>query len=353
MNRMRTRFAICIGLACAFAHSASAGAGLPLKHVAAIALPGPASRFDYQAYDPKRQLLFIAHLGAGTVLAFSTAYNKIVAEIPHLSQVHGVLAVPGEGMLYASATGTNEIVAIDEETLKEVARIPGGDYPDGMTYVPGLHKLYVSDERGGTATVIDTRTRRRIATIALGGEAGNSQFDPVSGHVFVNVQTRGKLTEIDPGTDRILARHALAGAQGNHGLLIDPERRLAFVACEGNARLLVVGMANMRVLQSMPVGAGPDVLAFDDRLRMLYVASESGVVSLFSEEGGGVRKQGEGQLARGAHSVAVVPETHRVYPRGVFRTPSIVVRKRRRHGRAIVERPIAGTRAAGPTSARL
>lgn len=286
---------------------------LPLKQVASIQLPGPPNRFDYQAYDPKTRLLFIAHLAAGRMVVFNTDDNKVVAEVPNLSQVHGVLAVPETGTVYASATGTNEVVAIDEQTLREVARIPGGVYPDGMAYAPGLRKLYVSDETGGTETVIDTRTHRRVTTIDLGGEAGNSQYDPVSGHVFVNVQTRGELAEIDPNRDVVVARHPFAGAEGNHGLLIEPRQRLAFVVCEGNARLLVVDMQTMQVISSATVGAEPDVLAFDDELRILYVASESGVVAIFKEEGRTLHKISQAFLAPHAHSVAIEPASHRAY----------------------------------------
>src|SRR5438477_3831759 len=105
---------------------------LPLKTVADVGLPGPTNRFDYQSYDPKSHLLFIAHLGASTVVVFNTETQKVVAEIPNITQVHGVLAVPELRRLYASATGTNEVVVIDEQTLKEISRVPGGVYPDGI-----------------------------------------------------------------------------------------------------------------------------------------------------------------------------------------------------------------------------
>lgn len=287
--------------------------GLPLAKRVDIALPGPTSRFDYQSYDPRTHLLFVAHLGAGTVVVVDTEAEKVVAEIPNISRVHGVLAVPELERVYASATGTNEIVAIDERGLKEVARIPGGIYPDGMAYAPVEGKLYVSDETGKTETVIDVRANRRVATIALAGEAGNTQYDPVSKHIFVNVQTANQLVEIDPHADAIVARHALPGADHNHGLLIEPGQRLAIIACEGNDKLLVVDMDSMRVIGSESLGRAPDVLAFDAGLRRLYVASESGVVSVFEEHGKKLVKIGEGLLARDAHSVAVDPRTHRLY----------------------------------------
>jgi YVTN family beta-propeller protein len=286
---------------------------LPLKHVADIPLPGGTTRLDYESYDPNRHLLFIAHLGDGEVIAFDARTSRVVARIPDVSSVHGVLAIPELARVYASATGTNEIVAIDETTLKIVARTPGGRYPDGMAYAPQVNKLYVSDESGDTETVIDVRTNQRVATIPLGGEVGNTQYDARSRHVFVNVQTRNELVEIDPAADHVVGRFPLAGAKQNHGLLIDPHGHFAFIACEGNDKLLVFDMASKRVVQSFDVGSDPDVLAFDTASQSLYVAGEAGIVSMFSVTNAGVKKIGEGRIGPNAHVVAVDPMSHRTY----------------------------------------
>ncbi len=286
---------------------------LPLTHVVDIPLPGRATRLDYESYDPARHLLFIAHLGDGEVIVFDTGAGHVIARIPGVASVHGVLAIAELSRVYASATGTDEIVAIDAATLNIVARIPGGRYPDGMAYAPDVRKLYVSDETGDTETVIDVQDNRRVATIPLGGEVGNTQYDPRSHHIFVNVQTRNELVEIDPTLDRIVARVKLPGAEQNHGLLIDSQHGLAFIACQGNDKLLVFDMAARRVVQSFDIGGDPDVLAFDPTPGMLYVAGEAGVVSLFRVEKAGVEKVGEGFLGPNAHVVGVDTSTHRSY----------------------------------------
>ena len=308
----------CAGLAaliaaCVAPHSAVAGTDLPWRVVADVPLPGNTTRFDYASDDPARHRLFLAHLGQNEVLAFDTRTRKTIGVVGNIRQVHGVLAIPELGRVYASATGTNEVVAIDETRLTEVARIPVGIHPDGMAYAPGVGRLYVSDEMGRTETVIDVRTNRRIATIPLGGEVGNSQYDRASGHIFVNVQTRGHLVEIDPATDRVIRRIRLRGADDNHGLLIEPRSRRAFIACAGNDRLLVLDLRTRRITQTLPIGHDPDVLAFDPRTNLLYVASESGTVSLMALQAGRLRMLGAGRLAPDAHVVAVDPDTDLAY----------------------------------------
>jgi DNA-binding beta-propeller fold protein YncE len=239
--------------------------------------------------------------------------NRVVANIPAVAGVHGVLAIPELGRVYASATDAHQVVVIDERTLTIVARIPSGAYPDGLAYVPQQHEIYVLDEAGAADVVIDTRANRQLTTIPLSGEAGNTQYDPLSGRIYVDVQSRNELAAIDPVTHAVVARSPLPGCNHDHGLLIDAPQRLAFVACDGNARLLALDLASMHVLSTHAVGESPDVLALDNTAHLLYVASESGVVSVFNDHDRGARKVGGGYVAPAAHSVAVDEATHRIF----------------------------------------
>jgi DNA-binding beta-propeller fold protein YncE len=298
----------------AAAPSGSADSPTPaLSRVGDYPLPGRATRWDYMSLDAPGSRLFIAHLGDSAVVVVDTKDKSIAGVIPGVSAVHGVLALPELGRAYATATGRHEVVAIDLATLKTVDHIPAGSYPDGLAYAPDAHKLYVSDEGGNSETVIDVRSGRRVAAIPLGGSAGNTQYDPASRHIFVNVQSRSELVEIDPATDAVVRRMLLHGAAGNHGLLIEARRRLAFIACEGNGKLLVLDLRTGRVAAAFDVGGDPDVLAYDEGLGVLYVATESGVLHRFSVADDGVAKLGEVRVGANAHTVAVDPATHEVF----------------------------------------
>jgi DNA-binding beta-propeller fold protein YncE len=286
---------------------------LHLKTLMDVPLGGRATRLDYASVDAGRQLLFIAHLGDSEVIAVDTGSHRLLKRIASVAQVHGVLAIPELERVYASATGTNEVVAIDEKSLAIIARMPGGTYPDGLAYSPETHKVYVSDEHGGTDTVIDVVTNTRVATVQIGGVIGNTQYDAASHHMFINAQSTSELVEVDPATDKIVRRIKVPGASGNHGLLIDADSQRAFIACEGNDRLIVLDLRSGAALAQFPVAKDPDVLAFDAQRQTLYVAGESGEVSEFSVSGDSVSKSGESFLARNAHVVAVQPTTHEVY----------------------------------------
>jgi YVTN family beta-propeller protein len=276
-------------------------------------LSGGATRFDYQSFDEATGRLFIAHLGDGVLTVFDANKETVVGDVKDLPRVHGVIAVPEVHRIYASATGSNELAVIDDTTLEVVARVPAGDYPDDIAYATKAKKLYVSDLHGKTDTVIDANTNQRLTTIALGGGAGNTQYDSVSEHIFVAVHGQNQLAEIDPTKDQLIARYPIAGCSEPHGLLIDSEHQLAFVACEENAKLAIFDLETKKMTAIHSVGADPDVLAFDKSFGRLYISAESGIITIFDERGRNLEKIGEGFFAPHAHSVAVDSRTHRVY----------------------------------------
>jgi len=293
--------------------SSATSGNLPLRTLRDVPLSGGATRFDYQSFDPNSGRLYIAHLGDGVLTVFDANKETVVGDVKNLPRVHGVISVPELHRIYASATGSNELAVIDDSTLQVIARVPAGDYPDGIAYALKAKKLYVSDLHGKTDTVIDANTNQRLTTIALGGAAGNTQYDSVLEHIFVTVHGQNELAEIDPTNDQLIARYPLAGCSEPHGLLIDSEHRLAFIACEENAKLAVFDLEAKKMTSIYTVGGDPDVLAFDKEFGRLYVSAESGVITIFDARGRNLEKVGEGFFASNAHSVAVDSRTHRVY----------------------------------------
>ncbi len=131
--------------------------------------------------------------------------------------------------------------------------------------------------------------------------------------MLVNVQDRGHIAVIDSVTDTVVDTIATPGCESNHGLYVDSVNALGFVACEGNGKLLTIDLTTGRLVDSHDVGDTPDVLAYDYGLRRLYVASESGTITILDEQAGGLDQVGQAHVADGAHTVAVDPATHRVY----------------------------------------
>jgi YVTN family beta-propeller protein len=265
----------------------------PLKKVADIPLPGSPVRFDYQSLDASQGRLYIAHMNANQLVVFDTKKRAVVANLDGFPSVHGVLAVPELGRVYASVTGEHKVAAVDMATLKIIGKAGPINYPDGIAYAPDSKRVFVSDEHGNADVVLDTKTNTLITTIPLGGGAGNTVYDSGSGHILAAVHEQNELVAIDPATAKIIGRYAVAGIESPHGIALDVAERLAFVAGEENHKLAVVDLTTMKVLATHSVGKDPDVLAFDPGLKRLYVSAESGNVTVFREQGKTLVSEGE------------------------------------------------------------
>ncbi len=284
-----------------------------LRLQADVPLTGGVSRFDYQSLDSQTGTLYISHMGAGQIIVFNTQQAKISTVLNGFPGVTGVLILPELHRLYASVTRHHQVMVLDSQSLKVIAKIPAGHFPDGMAYVPETHELYVSDEMGGEVTVINLLTNKRAASLKMGGEVGNTRYDSNSHTILVNVQGKNELVTIDPKTQKILNHYPIKGGKNPHGLCLDSNSHLAFIACDGDEKLVVMDLNNFQEIGVADVGKDPDVMAFDDNLGYLYVASESGVVSIFRVRDRKIEKFGDYPVGQNAHSVLVDPKTHFLY----------------------------------------
>jgi YVTN family beta-propeller protein len=306
--------AVIVAAASAFVWTTVGASGppLPLQTLLDVPLVGGTGRLDYESLDDLHDRLYISHLGADSVIVFDTARNRVITSIGGTPSVRGVLAVPELNRVYAAAQGSQDVVVIDAATNAVLARVKAGDV-DGLAYDPRTRQVFVSDESGGRDAVIDTATNRLVATIALGGQAGNTQYDDFTHRIVVAVQTSNELVEIDPRSRTIVRRFSLPGCVHGHGVAIDSAHRFAYVACQVNSAIVRLNLATGRVDAHASVGIGADVLAIDFGADRLYIASESGIVTVFDIRNRTFKKIGQAFYAPGAHVVAVQARSHRTY----------------------------------------
>jgi len=307
-------------LAFAFAHSATSSPALPigpkpLKKVGVIELPGPAGKpFGSLALDPQTHLLFCAHADAGSLYVVDVMSGKWKETIPGLPGVRGVAFAEGLRKIYASVSGEDSIAVMDSTTLRVVKTIPTEASPGAMTYAAPFGKLFVSDEVAGALAVVDTQRDAVVNMIRFGGRVGTPQFDPAAQRVYVNLPGANEIAAVDPATEMLLSRNPVGRCKGNTGMALDPDRGLAFLACEENNLLAVYDLRSNQVLDYLPMAAGGANVALDRSLGRVYVACVSGAISVYEEEKAGrCRKMCDYSAAHAVHSLAVDPATHRIY----------------------------------------
>ena len=290
-------------------------AGAPLRKIAEFELPGPpGKRFDYLAIDEDDNYLLSAHLGAGLLHVIDLRTNAVVRTVRDVPGVEGVAYIAEGRKVYTANWGENKIGVIDVAHMTVVKRLPTEAKPDGIAYAAPFHKAYVSNERAKAESIIDVRTDTIVKVLRFDSETGVPQYDRVARKVYVNLQDQNIFAVIDPATDTVVGRYPVQGCRGNHGMAIDPEHHRAFLACEGNDTLTVFNLDTHRAIAHLPMAKGADVVMFDRDLGRVYVACSSGAISVFQmDDPTHFRKLQDFPVEPKIHSLAVDPQTHRVY----------------------------------------
>lgn len=310
MLRLLLVILILIPLFCAH-HEGKDNAGLVL--VKDIPLTGGSNRFDYQSIDNVGRRLYISHMGSDMVTVFDLNSQHIICDIKGIARPTGILAVPELQKVYVSASRKNELVVIDARNLKIINKIPTAQFPDGIAYDPVNKRIFVSDETGKQLTVIDAIKDKLIENVAMGSEVGNTHYDAVEHLIYSALQTTDEFVAIDPRSDKIVKRYHLDNCRGPHGFYIDSATHYAFISGEDKGQFVVMDLHSKRIIYSGTVGKEPDVLTFDAANQILYVSSETGVISVFRLKGADITKVSEGIIARHAHTVCADPQTHLLY----------------------------------------
>lgn len=289
--------------------------GPTLKKLTAFDLPGPAGkRFDYLTVDEDDHYLICAHLAAEQTYVIDLQSDRIVAVVTDTPGVEGVEYVPELKKFYTSNAHDDTIGVVDLKQMKVVKKLKTASKPDGSAYAAPFHKLYVSDERGKAEAIVDVQKDEIVGTLRFDSETGMPQYDPIARKVYLNLQDQNIFAVIDPMTDKIVGRYSVGRCKGNHGMAIDPEHHRAFLACEENNLMTVFDLDKHAAIAFLPLADGPDVIKFDPGLGRIYVACDSGAISVFHQDDPDhYRKVEDFPVQHAVHSLAVDPKTHRVY----------------------------------------
>ena len=286
-----------------------------LRKIAEFDLPGPpGKRFDYLTIDPEDHYLISAHLAAGQTYVIDLRTNKVVATVADTPGAEGVEYVSELKKFYTSNAGDNTVGVVDMRQMKVVKKLPTERKPDGSAYAVPFHKLYVSDERGKAEAIVDVTKDEIVKTLHFNSETGMPQYDPVARKVYVNLQDENIFAVIDPATDEVIGRYPVGRCKGNHGMTLDPAHHRAFLSCEENNLMTVFDLDKHEPIAYFALAEGPDVIKFDAGLGRIYAACYSGAVSVFDQvDPQHYRKLEDFKVQHAVHSLAVDPESHRVY----------------------------------------
>jgi sugar lactone lactonase YvrE len=272
---------------------------------------------DYLTIDGKR--LFVTDESTGSVyrIALHDGAVPADADVSTFASVpasHGVVIDPSSKLAYVSRSEANTVDVFNPDSMHLVEHIQVAYDPDGIFYDPLDKLVYVASGDAMIGTVIDPATRSAVAIIPLGGKAEFAVWDASAKLLYQNLEDTDTVAAVDLSKRAVLQRWSLNGCSGPSGMALDESGRRLFVVCSQNATLAIFDLDKLQVIKTLPIGGGPDSVAYDPQLRRLYTTGRSGTLVAFQQDTPDTYRQIDSiSLHYGAHTLAVDPTTHWVY----------------------------------------
>jgi len=276
--------------------------------------------WDYVTVDPAARHLYLSH--ATKVVVVDLAKNAVIGEIGDTPGVHGLIVVPDLDRGFSSNGKESKVSVVDLKTLRTISKIGTGTNPDALVYEPRRGEVYVFNHSGNSATVINAKTASVVSTITLGGSPEFAAVDSAAGHVYCNIEDKSEVAVIDTAKHEVVGRWSLAPGTEPTGMAFDATHHRLFVGCH-NKLMTMLDTETGKVVATVPIGAGVDGCAFDDATQLAFASCGDGSTTIAKEETSQKLTIIQTlKTERGARTIALDPQTHRIYlPTAQFHPP--------------------------------
>jgi YVTN family beta-propeller protein len=287
-----------------------ATAGDAYKFLTEIPIGGEGG-WDILTIDSAARRLYLSH--ATDVVVVDLEKNAVTGEIADTPGVHAFVPVPELQRGFSSDGKEKKSSVVDLKTFATTAKVDTGENPDAIVYDSKRSEVYIFNHTGNSATVIDAKTAKPVATISLGGSPEFGAVDSAAGRIYCNIEDKSEVEVIDAAKREVIARWPLAPGEEPTGIALDAAHHRLFAACH-NKMLAMLDTTTGKVLATVPIGAGVDGCAFDDTTQLVFASCGEGTTTIVKEET--PEKMSILQVLtteRGARTIALDPQTHRIY----------------------------------------
>src|SRR6266481_2758565 len=291
----------------------------PYKFLNEIPIGGEGG-WDILTIDSAASRLYLSHATKVVIVDLNT--NSVTGEIADTPGVHAFVAVPEVQRGFSSNGKESKSSVVDLTTLKTTSKIDTGSNPDAVVYEPRHGEVYIFNHTGNSVTVINSKTATVSATIPLGGTPEFAAVDQAAGRVYCNIEDKSEVAVIDAGKHEVVAHWSLAPGEGPSGIALDATHHRLFSGCH-NKMMVMLDTESGKVVGGVPIGAGVDGCAFDDATQLAFASCGDGTTTIAIEQA--PNKLAVVQILkteRGSRTMALDPETHRIYlPTAQFQPP--------------------------------
>lgn len=265
-------FAICFSvIACASCQDKDHYAVKKTYHIAS---PGG---WDYIAVNNGK--LYVSHGTQVNILDEKTGDS--IGVIPNTTGVHGIAFDNVLNRGYTSNGRLNNVTVFDLTTNSIITQVSTGENPDAIFFEPFLKNIITCNGRGKSLSVIDPVNNIVTHTIALEGKPEEPASDG-QGKYYVNIEDKNEIAVIDLKSFSVLHYWPLTPGEGPTGLVMDIKNNRLFSGCD--KLLIVMDATNGNIIDKLPIGAGCDGVAFDNKERLVFTSNGEGTVTVIQQK---------------------------------------------------------------------
>jgi YVTN family beta-propeller protein len=274
--------------------------------------------WDDLTVDSSAQRLYVSH--ATKVIVIDLSKDQVIGEITNTPGVHAIAVAPKLNRAFVSNGRSNDVSIIDLKTLQTISRVNTEKNPDGILFESGQDEVYAFNGRSQSVTVIDAKSGKVVTTIPLGGKPEFARADPKAGRVYDNLEDKNEVTVIDTKSHEVLTNWPIAPGEAASGMAIDVKHHRLFLGCD-NKLMVMMDSTSGKVLATVPIGEGVDGAAFDPETQLAFASCGDGTTTIAHEDDDKLTVVQTLTTARGARTMTIDPETHKIYlPTAQFET---------------------------------
>jgi DNA-binding beta-propeller fold protein YncE len=237
--------------------------------------------FDYIFVDSAARCVYLSH--GGDVKVVDADSGKAVGSVAGFKQNHGIAVASEFGHGYVTDGAQGKVIVFDLKTLMVTGEAKAEKGADCVIYDPASKRVFSMSGDGHNSTAIDAKTGDLAGTIDLGGGPEFAVADG-KGLIYVNIENTNEIVAIDARALTVKSRWPVAPAGGPTGIAMDTAHRRLFTAGRGPQMLVVLNADTGKVIQSFPITAGVDAVAFDPGTGMIFVSTREGMIHIFHED---------------------------------------------------------------------
>jgi DNA-binding beta-propeller fold protein YncE len=267
--------------------------------------------FDYIFVDSAARRVYFSH--GADVKVVDADSGKPLGSVTGFKQNHGIAIASEFGRGYVTDGAQGKVIIFDLKTLMVTGDAKAERGADCVIYNPASKRVFSMSGDAHKATAIDAKTGDVVGTIDLGGGPEFAVADG-KGMIYINLENTNEIVAVDASALTVKSRWPVAPAGGPTGIAMDTAHRRLFTAGRNPQMLVVLNADTGKAIQSFPITAGVDAVAFDPGTGMIFVSTREGMIHIFHEDTPDKFSAADTITTEyGAKTLAVDTKTHKLF----------------------------------------